>query len=218
MKKPYTAVIFDCDGVVINSSFHYFVSWKRIFDEEGVPFTMVDYQMKVSGGTRRTAFRTIMGNLSEEKIAELSKRKQEIFEQLIAIDPPQPFPGMTELFEFLRSKNVKVALTSSSANAYATLKRTNLLPCFDVVVTPHHAPTLNTDTELFRLTMQQLGKSPSECVVIEDSPTSITEAKELGAFVVGLSVIVPPEGLKNADTVAAGPKDLRPLLVRLCGL
>lgn len=179
---------------------------------------MVDYQMKVSGGTRRTAFRTIMGNLSEEKIEELSRRKQEIFEQLIAIDPPQPFPGMTELLSFLREKNIKIALTSTSKNAYAMLARTNLLSCFDVVVTPHNAPNMDTDMELFRLTMQQLGKSPKECVIIEDSPTSIAEAKELGAFVIGVSVIVPPEVLKNADAVATGPKDLRPLLVRLCGL
>ncbi|MDO8581392.1 MAG: HAD-IA family hydrolase [bacterium] len=218
MRQPYNVIIFDCDGVIINSSFHYFISWKRIFDEEGVPFTMVDYQMKVSGGTRRVGFRKIMGELSDKKIEALSRRKQEFFEQLIAIDPPQPFPGMTELLEFFRNKNITLALTSSSKNAYATLTRTNLLSYFDVVVTPHHAPTLDTDTELFRLTMQQLGKKPSECIVVEDSPTSIAEAKALGAFVVGLSVIVPPEALKNADAVATGHKDLLPVLSRLCGL
>ncbi len=179
---------------------------------------MVDYQMKVSGGMRRTAFRTIMGNISEEKIEELSRRKQEIFEQLVAIDPPQPYPGMVELLSFLREKNIKIALTSTSKNAYAMLAQTNLLSCFDVVVTPHNTPNVNTDKEFFRLTMEQLGKSPNECVVIEDSPTSIAEAKELGAFVIGLSVIVPPEVLKNADAIATGPKDLRPLLVRVCGL
>ena len=218
MKNNYNAIIFDCDGVVINSCFHYFISWKRIFDEEGVPFTMVDFQMKVSGGTREAVFRKVMGDLSAEKLKELSNRKQKIFEQLVAIDPPQPFPEITELLEFLREKNIKLAITSSSKNAYATLTRTNLLAFFDVIVTPHNAPDATTDAELFRTTMKQLKKSPKECIVIEDSPTSIREAKELGAFVVGLSVIVSPEGLKDADAVALNIKELRSVLVRLCGL
>lgn len=215
MGKDFLAIIFDCSGVVIDSNVHQFFSWKRLFDEEGVPFTMVDFQTKVSGQTREAGMRSVMGVVSDGKIEELCTRKQEIFDQLVAVEVPGPFPGIAQLLADLRSRNMLLAVASSSRNARSLLTRADIARYFDVIAVPESDALLFSD-DLFHRAVKQLGKKPEQCIVVEDSPMSITEANALGAYTIGIAMITPPEALSHADAVVANHTELRDLLLHLC--
>lgn len=216
MQQSFSAVFFDCSGVIIDSNFHQFVSWKRLFEEEGVPFTIADFQMKVSGGTRESGIRAVMGNIADERIRDLSKRKQEIFDKLIAVDVPGPFPGIADLLSTLRARNIALAVTSSSRNAKALLKRAHLTKYFDYIETPEDNVLVFNERDLFLHAMGEMGKKPEECIVVEDAPSSIDVAKKLGAFVIGIAIIAPPEVLHRADRVVTHQKELQHILFSLC--
>ncbi|MDO8581400.1 MAG: HAD family phosphatase [bacterium] len=215
MRQSPSAILFDCSGVIIDSNFHQFISWKRLFEEEGVPFTMVDFQTKVSGGTREMGIRKMMGNISEERVQEMAQRKQKIFDQFIALDAPRPFSGIVELLSTLQRRGVALATVSASRNARILLTRADLLSYFHTIVTPPVKPLIFSDEELYMRAMRELGKGPKECVVVEDSPVSIATAKKIGAFTIGIAIIAVPDALQQADRVVANHKELRDVLLEM---
>lgn len=213
-QQSLTAIIFDCYGVIIDNVFANFIAWKRLFEEEGVPFTMVDFQMKLSGGTREKGLRDMMGAITDGKFAELLQRKHEIFQQVKKVNPPELFPGVHTFLSVLRTRHIKTAVASASRNALDDLKRLHCSALFDHIVYPSQ-PGETSDKELFVIAMQQLRKKPDECIVIEDSPRSIRDAKELGTYVVGLTTSVPAEALHGADVIVKRHTELFDLLRRL---
>lgn len=215
MSRSFSAILFDCSGVVIDSNFHQFISWKRLFEEEGVPFTMADFQIKVSGGTRESGIRTIMGDISEERIQKMARRKQKIFDQFIALDAPSPFPGIIDLLNALRRRGLALATVSASRNARPLLTRAGLASYFDAIITPSVKSLVFSEEELYMQAMRELGRTPKECVVVEDSPLSIAIAKKVGAFVIGISIIASPDALRRADTVVVNHTELYDLLLQM---
>ncbi len=214
MRQSFSAILFDCSGVVIDSNFHQFISWKRLFEEEGVPFTMVDFQTKVSGGAREIGIRGVMGKISEERVQEMAQRKQKIFDQFISLDAPEPFPGIVDLLKELRGRGIALATVSASRNTHTLLTRAGLLPYFNVVVAPPEKSLIFSEKELYVRAMKELNKEPEECIVVEDSPSSILTAKKIGAFTIGLAVIAASDAL-HADRVVANHKELRDVLVQM---
>lgn len=216
--QQLSAILFDCSGVIIDSNFHQFISWKRLFEEEGAPFTMVDFQTKVSGGTREVGIRTMMGNISEERIKKLARRKQKIFDQLVSFDAPSPFPGIVDLLNALRRRGIALATVSASRNARPLLMSAGLSSYFDVIITPPAKSLIFSEEKLYTQAMRELGKEPNECVVVEDSPLSIAMAKKVGAFVIGISIIASPDALRKADRVVENHNELQEVLLQMFSL
>jgi len=210
---PFSAVIFDCAGVVIDCSFHQFVAWRRMFEEEGASLTMTDFQTKISGRIREEAIREVLGNdLSDERLEELSNRKQEIFDQFIALDMPGSFPGIVDILTTLRERGVKLCVASASRNAAKLLNHAKVSQYFDAVVTPSSHSVTSSEKDLYTLSLKELGVQLNECIVVEDTPLSIAVAKKMGIFTVGITVMVPASALADADRVVADHNELRKVL------
>lgn len=216
MKQSFSAVIFDCARVIVDCNFHQFVSWKRLFEEEGIAFSMSDFQTKVSGVSREAGIRAVLGDIAPERIVELSQRKHEIFEKLIAIDTPSPFFGIKDLLSTLRRRNIALAATSVSKHARMLMQKTQLLSSFNTVLMPADQITPFNEKKLFVRAMKELQKNPKECVIVESSPSNIRRAKETDAFVIGVAIITSPDLLREADRVVMNHKELATLLLDLC--
>ena len=175
--ENHWAVIFDLDGVVTLSVGLHFSSWKRLFEEEGVPFTMTDYQEKVNGVPRREGIRNMLGELPEPKLNELMQRKQRYFLEALEREGVEPLPGVVELIKQLRSAGARTAVASSSKNARRIVGRLGIEGLFDAIIEGNSFKYPKPDPDIFLTAAKSLKLPPNRCVVIEDAAFGVAAAK-----------------------------------------
>src|SRR5579884_3700679 len=111
MQKPQ-AIIFDLDGVLTDTSEYHYRAWKRLADEEGIPFTHEENDAHLRGvGRRESLLYLLRGRqVSEAQIQEMMDRKNRYYNELIKnITPREVVPGGVELLQELRQAGIKTA-------------------------------------------------------------------------------------------------------------
>lgn len=192
IKVKIQAFIFDLDGVLTDTAEHHFLSWKRLCEEEGIPFNR-EINEKLRGVSRKKSLEIILGEkkVSAEKFAEMMARKNKYYQESIRnISPADLFPGAEEILEELKKKGLKLALGSSSKNARTVIKGLGIEKYFDVIGDGNSVEKAKPAPDLFLFAAKRLGVSPGKCVVVEDAEAGIEAALEAGMFVVGIG---PPE-------------------------
>lgn len=196
------AVIFDLDGVIVDTARFHYLGWKRLADEMGIPFDEKANE-KLRGLDRKDSLLAMVGQpLPEEEIARLTERKNSYYcEYLEALSERDLLPGAKELLIDLKKKGIKIALASSSKNARTVLKKIKLEETFDAVVEGHDLNRGKPDPQIFLLAARRLGKNPKECVVVEDAQAGIEAAKRAGMCAIGIGRA---DTLNDADLVVRG--------------
>src|SRR5690606_30414584 len=95
-------------------------------------------------------------------------------------------PGVKRAIDFLKEKEVPIALGSASKNARSILEKTGLFPSFDVVVDGNDVSKAKPDPEVFLIAASQLGVAPTNCIVFEDSQAGIEAANIAGMVSIGI--------------------------------
>lgn len=184
------AVIFDLDGVIVDTAHYHFVAWQRLANELGITFTEKENE-RLKGVSRMHSLEIILeiGGvvLSEAKKEELATRKNSWFVEYIeAIRPEEIFKGVKQMLISLREKGFKVALASSSKNAETVLRLLEIKGLFDTVVDGTMIIKSKPDPEIFLLAANKIGVNPSECVVFEDAEAGVEAALAAGMKCVGV--------------------------------
>lgn len=184
------AVIFDLDGVIVDTAHYHFVAWQRLANELGITFTEKENE-RLKGVSRMHSLEIILeiGGvvLSESKKEELATRKNSWFVEYIeAIRPEEIFKGVKQMLISLREKGFKVALASSSKNAETVLRLLEIKGLFDTVVDGTMINKSKPDPEIFLLAAGKVGVNPSECVVFEDAEAGVEAALAAGMKCVGV--------------------------------
>lgn len=213
------AVIFDVDGVLVDSYAAHFESWKRLGRETGVTLTEEQFaesfglrsrdvvrQWKVSdtsisisaGGNGDKGMRP----LTDTEVQRLDRRKEKIFREILEKD----FPGMDgalELIEALAAEGMKIAVGSSAPkeNVDLVLDRLGVRDHVQTIVTGEDVQRGKPDPQVFLLAAVRLGVRPDRCVVIEDAVPGIEAARSAGMKAVALV----STGRDAATLQAAGP-------------
>src|SRR3989441_7484332 len=112
MSKPIQAVIWDLDGVIIDSADEHRRAWQRLAREEGISMTDADF-WATFGKRNDDIFATIWGELPPEKVKALADRKEAYFREYIR-DTAAPLPGAMELMRGLHEAGYRQALASST--------------------------------------------------------------------------------------------------------
>ncbi len=183
------AVLFDMDGVLVNTETFYIQALIEILLEEiGVNLTEKEvgkyagliYTEKLKGIFKE---RNIKGDPYE--IAEKSRRR---FLQIIK-GKIELLPGAKDLLDQLFSSEIKLGLVSSSKRMVVdlVLKETKVHDFFDVIVTQDDVKNLKPHPEPYLLASRKLNVKPEECVVIEDSEHGILSAKSAGMKCIALA-------------------------------
>src|SRR5574342_133161 len=131
--------IFDLDGVLTDTAEYHYRGWKRLAEEEGIPFTREDNE-HLRGIPRRESLMLILKGKTypEEKILEMMERKNNYYLAFIKeITPRDLLPGAKELLEEIRAAGLKNALGSASKNAGEVLDRLGIRNLFTVVSDGH---------------------------------------------------------------------------------
>jgi beta-phosphoglucomutase len=182
-------VIFDVDGVLVDSYDAHFRSWQLLGRERG--FSMTQQQFEDSfGRTSREIIADLWGDRvdSDAAIAELDDRKEALYREILQEGFPA-IPGAAELIDALRQAGVRLAVGSSGPpeNVYLVLDQLDRREAFQGVVTGADVQRGKPDPQVFQLAAEQLDLAPDRCIVVEDAPAGVQAAHAAGMRCIALA-------------------------------
>ena len=182
------AVIFDIDGVLIDSYAAHLQSWQAVARGYGQQMTESDFATTF-GQTSREIIRTLWGNaaLNAKQIADFDAEKEVAFRELVATDYPW-MPGAKNLLAALHEADFRLAFGSSGPpeNVELALQQLDRRDWIGATVTGADVMRGKPDPEVFQLAAQRLAVAPSNCVVIEDACAGIMAANTASMLSVAL--------------------------------
>ena len=201
------AVLWDLDGVLVDSAPFHFQAWRELFTSLGREFSEADFR-HTFGLRNDTILGDLLGDLPPAEVERLAARKEELFRRA-ARGNIAALPGALALLRLLRERGLRLALVSSTphANIELVLRSLGVETAFDVIVGEEDVTRGKPDPEGFLLAAERLGVPPGECVVIEDAPAGVEAAKRGGMRCVGVYGDRPREALAKADLVVENLED-----------
>lgn len=216
---PAFGVIFDNDGVLVDSEGFSILAYRRAIEEQGVRLREEDDE-KYCGLTDADIIRDMRQVYGADLDLDLfSARKRELYFEYAAAGLMRAFPGARELVSALREKGIPVALASSGSREKIAfnLTRAGLDHLFSIVVSGEDFRRGKPDPEIFLCAAQRLGLEPHQCAVIEDSINGLKAARAAGCAAVAVANTFPADRLAPfADEVVDSLEHLTPQ--RLSGL
>jgi len=176
------ALIFDFDGLILETEEPAYQSWQEIFQEYGCTMTFDFFGAYI--GTTDGAFNPLAELESQlgEPLPhrEIRQRQQEREMELVL--KRSILPGVLDYLESAKAMDLKIGLASSSECAWVTghLSRLGLIHYFDSIKGSDDVQKTKPDPELFVASINDLGVSPDQAVVFEDSVNGIIAAKKAG--------------------------------------
>lgn len=190
------ALIFDLDGVIVDTAKFHFSAWKELASELGMFFDEAVNE-RLKGVSRMRSFEIILevnnalDRFSESEKEALIKKKNDLYVEFIStLTPDDILPGIAPLLASARSAGVKTAVASVSKNAPAVLSALGLTSSFDYVADAAKVTRSKPDPEIFLVCAGALGVDPADCIGIEDSQAGIEAIKSAGMLSVGINVTV----------------------------
>lgn len=179
-------VIFDMDGVLVDSYSAHLESWRRLAAE--LRQNLTDEQIGATfGRTSRDIIRMMFGVEDAEAIHKLDARKEAIYRDLVRGQVPV-MPGAAEFVRSCHSAGIRLAVGSSgpAENVRLVCDELGVSRLFDGVVTGDEISRGKPDPEVFLTAALRIGLEAQRCVVIEDAPVGVEAARRAGMKCVGL--------------------------------
>lgn len=202
------AVIFDLDGIVVDTVPIHFRAWQKMFNEYGKEFTFKDYKDKVDGIPRINGATAILTDLSEKEIEEASLKKQEYFRELLDQDSIPVYQSTIRLIKQLKENNIPRAVISSSKNCIYILKKIGVYNLLNTVIDGNMITKGKPHPQIFLIAAEELKVKPENCIVFEDAILGIQAAKTAGMFGIGVDRYKNPQRLSKADLVITDISDI----------
>lgn len=197
-------LLFDLDGVLVDTAKFHFLAWKSVAKELGIEFSLEDNE-RLKGVSRIKSFQ-IMLEIGQR---EMSDEEQEIYctkKNLVYLDyikqltPADCLPGVHDFLHLTREKGYKIGLGSASKNAKLILNSIGLSGLFDVIIDGTCVGLAKPHPEVFIKGAQGLGVNQVNCIVFEDAIAGIEAAHSAGMKVVGIgSKLLLPNADINVD-------------------
>ena len=189
---PGIALIFDMDGVIVDSNTLHRESW-RVYNRRFGIETSEAMQQRMYGKRNDEIVRDFFGDgLSPEQVIAHSAEKEKLYREMMApLLQESLVPGVTELLQQTNGTPVGLATNAERANVDFMLDGAQvgdrpLRSCFQVVVDGHQVARPKPAPDIYLRVAELLGAEPRNCVVFEDSHTGIEAALAAGARVVGV--------------------------------
>jgi beta-phosphoglucomutase len=209
------AVIFDMDGVLIDSYHPHFESWREVYRELGLDYSEQAFAADFGRTSGDILRRTVPGNLTEERIRQLDERKESLYRDIIRRDFPA-MDGAAELIDALAADGFRLAVGSSGPPENIALSL-EMIPGgqrISVVVTRADITRGKPDPQVFQIAAERLGVPPSRCAVVEDAVHGIEAANRAGMASIALTGTMSRENLDGADLVVDSLRELSPQRIR----
>lgn len=204
------AILWDMDGVIVQSGEYHYRAYRELFEEIDVPFSREQYFDELFGVRNWDIIRTVAGDLPREEIEALAERKEEKFRKH-ARGKIEALPGAKELIARASEAGLKQAIVSSTpcVNIELVLEELGLTEAFGTIVGEEDAEKGKPDPEGFLVAAERLGVEPAACVVIEDAPAGLEAGNAGGMRTIGVTTTRPAERLSAAGLVVDTLEDER---------
>jgi HAD superfamily hydrolase (TIGR01509 family) len=199
------AVIFDMDGVLLDSGAHHREAWRALLNELGVPPVQPEFWRLTIGRPSVEAVPLLLGRATPWPEAQrLAERKQDHYRRLARGGPP-PVRGVVAFIDTLAARSVPCAVATSASrfDADRLLGRTGLRDRFGIVVTAEDVRRGKPDPEVYLRAADGLGLSPAHCLVFEDAVVGVQAARSAGMRVIGVSTAHTETELREAGAERA---------------
>ena len=208
------ALIFDMDGVLINSEPLHERAKREALLEAGIVVPESLFANYTGRSDKVMIYEVAAAHgESEERCAEILSRKHRIYESLE--HTLCPVSGAIEFVHWAKPRyRLALATSATSRNRKATLKSLQIELMFEVVVDSASFSQPKPSPEVFQIALQRLGLAPAACLVIEDAVNGIVAARAAGCFSAGLTTSFPEASLRaaGADIVVGSYSELKTLL------
>ncbi len=196
------AIMFDMDGVLIDSNPPHKIALRQFCEKYGQHLTEEQLRTQIYGRTNRDWITNLFGTLTEELLQQYADEKEALFREIYAPDI-QPLAGAIAFVQLLHSQNIPKAIATSAprANVDFVLHHTKLEPYFSTILDERFVTVGKPHPEIYLKTASALGFQPENCIVFEDSLAGVASAKAAGCKVIGISTTHTHEELAHTDLV-----------------
>jgi HAD superfamily hydrolase (TIGR01509 family) len=201
---PLAAVLFDNDGLTLDTEPAWTRAEQALFARHGSTFTMEHKRAllgtaPVEAAGKLEAMLGIDGDLLNAELYEL------VLEEVAT--GVEPMPGAVDLLEALRAEGIPAGLVSNSRRGFVErgIRSAGLERAFAVIVTAEEVARPKPAPDAYVAAAVALGAAPGECAVLEDSPTGLAAGRAAGALTIGVPSL--PGVTLEADVVAASLAD-----------
>lgn len=201
--RKIEAIIFDLDGVIVDTAIFHFQAWKRLAKEYGFDFTL-EQNERLKGVSRLESLDILLSiggieiNSHEERNRIANKKNEWYRESILKMTPNDILPSVKNFLLDLKNTNYKIAIGSSSKNACTILKKIGFDKFFDSVVDGLKITNSKPNPEVFLTAANELNVKPEHCIVFEDATAGIEAAKKAGMLAIGVGEY---KNLSNADKI-----------------
>lgn len=196
------AVIWDMDGVIVDTAPYHFSAWQEAFQKRGTKYTEEDF-LRNFGRRNDAIIRNILGGgISQSELDTISEEKEEDFRKKVRQNI-KPLPGAIKLMKLLIEHGFKMALASSAPikNIKIQTEGLGISDWFQSIISSEDVTEGKPSPQSFLLSAQRLGADPKNCVVIEDAVAGVTAAKRAGMRCLAVTNTHPKRNLMEADLV-----------------
>jgi HAD superfamily hydrolase (TIGR01509 family) len=197
------AVLFDVDGVAVESELLHLQTFNELLEPLGIHVSEEEWKKRFLGAGSAMVMTTVFKDhgLTEDPTPWIDRRRK-LYQEHVAQGDLQPIPGFLTFYRSVQAAGLPTAFVSTGHpdNLTATLESLGLRgkhPVIDVT----KVTRLKPDPEAYLLGAETLSIPPTQCLVFEDSPIGVSAAKAAKMVCVALTTTNPPEDLSEADLV-----------------
>ncbi|WP_324025165.1 beta-phosphoglucomutase [Maribacter sp. BPC-D8] len=182
--------IFDLDGVIVDTAKYHYLAWRKLANELGFEFTKEQNEL-FKGVSRKRCLEILLdiGNITatqDQFDTWMVEKNVDYLAYIEKMDSSEILPDVTRVLEYLKNKNIPIALGSASKNARPILEKVDLLPYFDSIVDGNSVTKAKPDPEVFLIAANNLGVAANSCVVFEDAVAGIQAANAANMVSIGI--------------------------------
>ena len=203
--RSIKAMIFDLDGVLVDTAKYHYLAWKRLAKELNIEFSIEDNE-RLKGVSRMNSLEIILGiggiTLDNDAKVKLADKKNIWYVEYISkLTPADILPGVIDFLKSIKINGLKIALGSASKNSMLILNNLKLTDYFDAIIDGTKVSNTKPDPEVFLKGALALEVLPCQCIVFEDAQSGIDAAINAGMYCIGIGS---KNILKKANLVLSG--------------
>jgi HAD superfamily hydrolase (TIGR01509 family) len=203
------AVIFDLDGVIVQTTEFHFKAWREFFSKRNIDFSFEQF-IETFGSRNYDVFvQYVDPNISIMESIKLSEEKESLFRNY-AKGKVEAIDGAVELIYNLNIEGIKLGLATSTPrkNLEFFFRELNIGKYFLATVCEEEVVNGKPNPEIFLKCAQELNVAPEVCVVVEDSPQGVMAARRAKMACVAYTTTNPGERLLLANAIVNGPTEV----------
>lgn len=185
--SPIRAVVFDMDGVLIDSHPAHKAAWGEFLRSMGREVSDAELDFILDGRTRPEILRHYFGDLPDHELHRYGRCKDEIFRAMER--DIKPVPGVVEFLGQLQAQSIRasVATSASEIRTVSTVERLGLGGYFEAIVTASDVSAGKPDPTVYRLACERMEIRPEDAVAFDDAIAGIEAAKSAGMRCIGVT-------------------------------